>query len=272
MSDGVPIDCSNYIPPKVTPYTLGVEIEGKNIDSLIPANTPVPVTVCRTYVTLVHNATALALNIYKGEQSTVDGNELVIRLEAKGITRAPFPYPIEVTFNVDENYNITVTARDRAAGIELTIVQLRQEPSTTTKKPNTKIKPLVLGNFMSDGVPTESTNLIQPKVTPSTLGMEVKGKNIDILIPANTPVPVTVCRTYVTLVHNATKLVMKIYKGEQSTVDGNELVMKLEAKGITPALFPYPIEVFLNVDENYNIRVTARDRTAGKELTIVQLR
>ncbi len=101
----------------VTPMSLGIATAGGLMDVLIERNTPIPTESSRIFTTTRDNQTAVRIKIYQGESRHVEENELLGEFRLTDIPPAPKGEPkIEVTFEIDANGIVNVTARDKDTG------------------------------------------------------------------------------------------------------------------------------------------------------------
>lgn len=101
----------------VTPLTLGVETLGGIATALIARNTPIPVKRTEIFTTASDMQTAVTIHVYQGERAMAADNTSLGEFTLSGIPPAPRGVPkIEVTFDIDANGILNVTARDLATG------------------------------------------------------------------------------------------------------------------------------------------------------------
>jgi molecular chaperone DnaK len=103
----------------VTPLSLGVETLGSVMTKMIERNTTIPVRKTETYSTAGDNQTAVDIHVLQGERSLASDNMSLGRFRLDGIPPAPRGMPqVEVTFDIDANGILNVTAKDKATGKE----------------------------------------------------------------------------------------------------------------------------------------------------------
>jgi molecular chaperone DnaK len=103
----------------VTPLSLGIETLGGVFTKLIERNTTIPTRKSEVFSTAADNQTAVDIKVYQGERSMAADNRLLGVFQLVGIPPAPRGVPqVEVTFDIDANGILNVTAKDRATGNE----------------------------------------------------------------------------------------------------------------------------------------------------------
>jgi len=103
----------------VTPLTLGIETLGGVMTPLIPRNTTVPTSKTETFTTAADNQPSVDIHVLQGERPMASENKAIGRFMLDGIVPAPRGLPqIEVTFDIDANGILNVSARDKGTGRE----------------------------------------------------------------------------------------------------------------------------------------------------------
>ncbi|QUN32694.1 molecular chaperone DnaK (plasmid) [Cupriavidus sp. KK10] len=103
----------------VTPLSLGIETLGSVMSKMITKNTTIPTKFSQVFSTAEDNQAAVTIKVYQGEREIVTGNKMLGEFNLEGIAPAPRGMPqIEVTFDIDANGILHVSARDKATGKE----------------------------------------------------------------------------------------------------------------------------------------------------------
>jgi molecular chaperone DnaK len=121
-------DVTDVLLLDVTPLSLGIETLGGVMTRLIDANTTIPTRKSETFSTASDNQPSVQINVLQGERSMARDNKQIGMFHLDGIAPAPRGVPqIEVTFDIDANGILNVTAKDKATGKEQ---KIRIEAST----------------------------------------------------------------------------------------------------------------------------------------------
>ncbi len=125
----------------VTPLSLGVETAGGVFTRLIPYNTTIPVRRAKVFSTAVDNQPYVNVHVLQGEREMADDNKSLAHFQLTGIPPAPRGSPqIEVSFDIDSNGIVSVSAKDLGTGKEQSV----------TVKPTSGLTEMEIKKFIAD--------------------------------------------------------------------------------------------------------------------------
>ena len=124
----------------VTPLSLGIETEGHICTKLIERNTTIPTTKSQVFSTAADGQTTVEIHVLQGERPMAYDNKTLGRFQLTGIPAAPRGVPqIEVTFNIDRNGIVNVSAKDLGTGNEQKVT-ITASTNMTEEEINQRVK------------------------------------------------------------------------------------------------------------------------------------
>ncbi|NLK45773.1 MAG: Hsp70 family protein, partial [Treponema sp.] len=124
----------------VTPLSLGIETMGAVCTKLIPRNTTIPTRKSQIFSTAADNQSAVTIHVLQGEREMASQNRTLGRFDLEGIPPAPRGVPqIEVTFDIDANGIVHVSAKDMGTGKEQS-VRIESSSGLTESEINRMVK------------------------------------------------------------------------------------------------------------------------------------
>jgi len=175
----------------VTPLTLGIETLGGVSTPLITRNTTIPTSKGQTFSTAADNQPSVEIHVLQGERAMAQDNKSLGRFILDGILPAPRGVPqVEVTFDLDANGILNVSARDKATGKEQKITitaggglskdeveKLRQEAELHAEEDRKRREEIELRNT-ADSLAYNAEKILRenPDKVPDDLKSEVEGK------------------------------------------------------------------------------------------------
>lgn len=154
----------------VTPLSLGVETMGSVMTKMIERNTTIPVRKTETYSTAADNQTAVDIHVMQGERPMAADNMSLGRFRLDGIPPAPRGIPqVEVTFDIDANGILNVTAKDKASGKEQKVTI-----TASTNLNKADIERMVQESRANEAEDKKRRELIDARNTADNLGYQLE--------------------------------------------------------------------------------------------------
>ena len=184
-------DVTDVLLLDVTPLTLGIETLGGVATAIIPRNTTIPTSKGQTFSTAADNQPSVEVHVYQGERTIASDNKSLGRFILDGIPPAPRGLPqVEVTFDIDANGILNVSAQDKASGREQKITitagsglskeeveKLRQDAEAHADEDRTRREEIELRN-QADSLAYTAEKALRDQAdkVPADVKTEVEGK------------------------------------------------------------------------------------------------
>ena len=220
----------------VTPLTLGIETLGGVATPLITRNTTIPTSKGQIFSTASDSQTSVEINVLQGERPMAADNRSLGRFILDGILPAPRGVPqVEVTFDIDANGIVNVSAKDKATGKEQKITitassglskdevdRLQREAETHAAEDQAKREEIELRNN-ADNLAYQAEKVLRENgdKVPSDLKAEVDGKVQAVRTALQGQDKTAIRSAYDELNNSMQKIGQAVYQGGAGAADGN---------------------------------------------------
>lgn len=167
---------SDHLLLDVIPLSLGLETMGGLTEKLVYRNTPIPVSVAQEFTTYQDNQTGMKIHVVQGEREMAEHNRSLARFELAGIPPLPMGIArVQVTFTVDADGLLTVTAREELTG----------SSQSVHVKPSYGLDPAEMERMLLESMEKARTDIMARLLAESRIGAEVALREVESALKAD---------------------------------------------------------------------------------------
>lgn len=228
----------------VTPLSLGLETMGGLVEKVIPRNTAIPVAMAQDFTTFKDGQTAMAIHVVQGEREVVDACRSLARFELRGIPPlAAGAARIRVTFQIDADGLLSVSAREQHTGVE----------SSITVKPSYGLSDEDIVRMLKDGSSSAESDMHERKLRENRVEADRLIESTDSALAQDGDL---------------------LDDAERRTIDAAEAALKKTASGTDAAAIKKALDELTRVTGDFAARRmdrSIRQALAGQSLSDIKI-
>lgn len=228
----------------VTPLSLGLETMGGLVEKVIPRNTAIPVAMAQDFTTFKDGQTAMAIHVVQGEREVVDACRSLARFELRGIPPlAAGAARIRVTFQIDADGLLSVSAREQHTGVE----------SSITVKPSYGLSDEDIVRMLKDGASSAESDMHERELRENRVEADRLIESTDSALAQDGDL---------------------LDDAERRTIDATEAALKKTASGTDAAAIKKALDELTRVTGDFAARRmdrSIRQALAGQSLSDIKI-